>query len=72
MLHGEIKINGRTIGYWEAKRQEPFRSDEVPTMYRYEIHVGISVWRGHISHTPDHGSAVLMGKIFSATLVDSR
>jgi len=71
-LHGEVKVNGEVLAYWQAVRQEPIvlDADQVST-YRCEVstHYG-AVEKFTVEHRYGDGALVLLRKIMSHELID--
>lgn len=62
-LHGEIKINGLEIVYWEAVRQESLGSVGQTSVYKCKVFDQEGQHKFVVSHVYSDGAAVLLSII---------
>ena len=66
-LHGDLSVNGERIGYWEAKRLQPFQPDR--DTYSYECRVDrhrdgkIEMVQFVLDHNYSEGAEMLAAKV---------
>lgn len=71
-LHGTIEINGRTIGLWEAVRQDNLTDPDQVSSYACRVSVRqlnspvVVEWEDVLEHRYSDGAAVLAAKVLSA------
>lgn len=65
-LHGSIRVNFKTIGYWQAQRTSSVVSEVNAYDWEMELN-GKSAW-GVLHHRYRDGAAVLAQKVFAAWL----
>ena len=63
-LHGDIKVNGTKIGYWEAVRTDQIRYPENPA-YRCKFVNGDKEYNFSLTHRYADGPAVLASKVLA-------
>ena len=64
MLHGQLQINHRTIGTWQAQRIVTRESGR--HTYRWEVHHRDVRLIGELTHRYDDGALVLASKVLAA------
>lgn len=70
MLHGEIKVNHREVGYWQAVRLDGLKLTQQTSNYRCNvtrrlIHGGYQRCDFNLTHRYDDGAAVLAAKVLT-------
>ncbi len=63
-LHGEIKVNGEVIGWWDAQRIET--TDHGRHLYRWEAVERARIATGSLWHSYDYGAMSLAAKVLTA------
>ncbi len=60
MLHGDIRVNGSTIGHWSARRPENLSSEDSFHEYEWEYYErGALISTGTLKHRYSDGAPVL-------------